>query len=73
MDTKRKFEAICHMKQSGEHDQATEVLNSLTSTERKEFYKFLPTYHFYEEQETKTQIVEDICYFSTITKNQNGN
>lgn len=65
---KARFNAMRTLKRHGKDGEVAEIFRTLTPTERKEFYEFLSTHYYYEEKDFETQMVEDICYFSTINK-----
>ena len=68
-----KFTALRLLKQHGQHEQVADIFNALTPTEVKKFYEFLRTDYHIHSQSGQIEILEDICYFSTIkTYNQNN-
>jgi len=69
-----KFTALRLLKQHGQHEQVADIFNALTPTEVKKFYEFLRTDYHIHSQSGQIEILEDICYFSTIkTYNPNKN
>ena len=67
---KARFNAMRILKRHGKHEEVAEIFRTLTPIERKEFYGFLSTHYYHDEQDSENQTVEDICYFSTINKNK---
>jgi hypothetical protein len=68
-----RFTAIRLLKKHGQHEQVAEIFNALTPTELKKFYEFLRSQYYANTQgasfnlsDDQVEILEDICYFSTI-------